>query len=57
MMILLAVVTLLAGTIHSEEVTGASAVTSLDTRSYTEDWSSEVRLYTKKIVGTVILVY
>jgi hypothetical protein len=56
-MILLAVVTLLAGTIHSEEVTGASAVTSLDTRSYTEDWSSEVRLYTKKIVGTVILVY
>ena len=71
MMILLAAGMLLAGTICAE-VTGASAITSLDTRSltqaavvedknldsrsYTIDWSQAGRLNTKKIVGTLLLV-
>ena len=54
--ILLAVGMMLAGSIRAE-VSGASAVTSLDTRSHTEDWSSEVRLNTKEIVGTLLLVF
>jgi len=71
MMILLAVGTLLAGTICAE-VTGLSEVTPLDTRSltqavlvadgdldsrsYTVDWSQAGRLNTKKIVGTLLLL-
>jgi len=69
--VLLTAAILLAGTICAE-VTGASAITSLDTRSLTQavvaedenmdtrsctmDWSQETRLNTKKIVGTLLLV-
>ena len=70
-MVLLTAATLLAGTICAE-VTGVSAITSLDTRSLTQavvaedenmdtrsctmDWSQETRLNTKKIVGTLLLL-
>lgn len=40
----------------SAAVTAVSVEASLDTRSYTMDWSEERTLNTKEIVGTLLLV-